>query len=56
MEDGVTDYDRTLADHYRSLGKPAVDHSWSQHMIEKFSESPRPDLLAELNQLGFELG
>ena len=54
MEDGVTDYDRTLAEHYRSQGKPTVDHSWSQHMIDMFSESPRPDLRAELSQLGFE--
>jgi nitroreductase len=54
MEEGITDYDRTLADHYRSQGKPTVDHSWSQHMIKMFSESPRPDLRAELSQLGFE--
>ena len=54
MKDGVTEYDRTLADHYRAQGKPTVDHSWSQHMIERFSESPRPDLSAELSQLGFE--
>jgi nitroreductase len=55
MEDGVADYDRTLADHYRSIGKPTPDNSWSQHMIEKFSDPPRPDLRAEVNQLGFEL-
>ena len=55
MEDGVTAYDRTLADHYRSIGKPTVDHSWSQHMIDRFSESPRPDLRAELIGLGFEI-
>jgi FMN reductase (NADPH) len=54
MADGVTDYDSTLAAHYRSRGMPTVDHSWSQHMIDKFSESPRPDLRAELSQLGFE--
>jgi FMN reductase (NADPH) len=54
MEDGVTDYDRTLAAHYRSRGMPTVDHSWSQHMIERFSEPPRPDLRAELKELGFD--
>lgn len=47
-------YDRDLANHYQSIGKPTTENSWSDEIAKKFTPQPRPGLRAALKQRGFD--
>lgn len=53
MEDAIRQYDRELAEHYRSQGRTTNDNSWSAETGTKFSQRPRQKLREELAAQGF---
>lgn len=54
MVQGVTDYDKALADHYTAGGKPTAPDSWTHETGSKFGVQPRPQLRAQLKGQGFD--
>ncbi|MDP6566855.1 MAG: nitroreductase family protein [Alphaproteobacteria bacterium] len=50
----LADYDRALADHYRDIGKPTTEDSWSHDIDKKFHPQQREDLRRQLRELGFD--
>ncbi len=50
----VSDYDRALATHYQSIGKPTTPASWTDEIAKKFSPQPRDGLRDALRELGFD--
>lgn len=47
-------YDRALAAHYESRGMPTAPDSWTHEVEKKLGHKVRPNLRAELKQLGFD--
>ena len=47
-------YDKTLAEHYESLGKKTAPDSWTYDIDKKFSPQLRQGLREQLKQLGFD--
>lgn len=54
LEDGLKQYDRELAAHYRGQGRTTNDDSWSAELVKKFSPMPREKLRDEAKQQGFD--
>ena len=50
----VTDYDRELARHYESMGKPTQPDSWSHGVASRFRARPRDDLRPVLKARGID--
>ncbi len=53
-EAALSDYDASLAAHYRSTGKTTTDASWTDEVARKFNPQPRAGLRAQLAELGFD--
>ncbi|MBU2532016.1 MAG: NADPH-dependent oxidoreductase [Alphaproteobacteria bacterium] len=54
-QDGLlTLYDKDLASHYASLGKPTALDSWTAEINKKFNNDLRKTLRADLKKLGFD--
>ncbi|HEX2687811.1 MAG TPA: NADPH-dependent oxidoreductase [Kofleriaceae bacterium] len=56
MAQAIAAYDEDLAGHYRRVGKPTHDASWSRRIAENFSiaRARRTDLRATLAKLGLD--
>jgi nitroreductase len=54
LEDGLKQYDRELAAHYRGQGRVTNDDSWSAELVKKFSPQPREKLREEVKHQGFD--
>lgn len=54
MEQSLAEYDRQLADHYRSQGRQTNDDSWTAELVAKFAVQPRPKLRDEVASQGFD--
>lgn len=54
VDPAVAAYDKALAAHYKSLGMPTAEDSWSHDMAKKFMPEPRQNLRKELAELGFD--
>ena len=50
----LDDYDRALAAHYASIGKPTTPDSWTHDMDKKFHPPLRDKLREELKTQGFD--
>jgi nitroreductase len=53
LEAGLDEYDKALADHYRSTGKTTTDASWTDDIDSKFNVPRRDNLREALKDLGF---
>lgn len=54
VEDGLKQYDRELAAHYRGQGRTTNDDSWSAELVKKFAPMPREKLREEVRHQGFD--
>ena len=54
MEQGIAQYDRELAEHYRGQGRTTNDDSWSAELAAKFSLRPRQKLREQVAGQGFD--
>ena len=54
MEDGLSQYDKELAAHYRGQGRTTNDDSWSAELVKKFAAKPREKLRDEVKHQGFD--
>jgi hypothetical protein len=54
LEQGLQQYDKELAAHYRGQGRVTNDDSWSAELVKKFSPQPREKLRSEVAHQGFD--
>ena len=54
LEDGLKQYDRELAAHYRGQGRTTNDDSWTAELVKKFAPMPREKLRSEETHQGFD--
>jgi len=54
-EEQLRDYDKKLAEHYRSQGRNTPDDAWSGIIARKVSSRRRAELREQLEKMGFSL-
>ena len=54
LEAALDAYDKELAAHYNSVGKPTTPDSWTRDIDEKFAQPRRDKLRQQLKEMGFD--